>query len=307
MTSKGDNKHICPRCGRSKWSPLADWVVTKDYYASLDLVCCDDATDSDDEYAYSGSEGDEPFTKDSSRSKGKGKSTASVSSSSQDIYTRKHGSGYRGGSLKDAYGDGDNYSGVPSYRSSFYDSVYDADDDSYPEPCRPLTSSRSKHPSSSGKSRSSFSHGGSSYDAEGSRTTHRTRHSRDDPSVGGHHKDSGRQSHRRSSSRHRSSKSTGSSSKVHSGAHLSPSHGVFEGYQDRPHLPGGSEHELPLYSSHHRSRTRRPEGHGPRDRDEDSPPPPYSTHPSSGGASSGGRRHNERRKLDRVEEDEEGY
>jgi len=305
MTSEGDNKYICPRCGRSKWSPLADWVVTKDYYATLDFACCDDTTDSDDEYAHSGSEGDEPFTKDSSKSKGKGKGTASAGSSSQDIYTRKHSSGYGGGNLKDAYGDGDDYSGRYSYRSSFYDSDYDTDGDAYPDSCRPL--SRPQHPSSSRKSRSSFSHGGSSYDPEGSRTTHRTRRSSDDPSVGGHHKDSGHQSHRRSSSRHRSSKSTGSSSKVHSGAHLSSSDGVFGGYQDRPRLPSSSEHELPSYSSSHRSRTRRHESHGPRDRDENSPPPPYSTHPSSGGASSGRRRRNERRKLHRVEEDEEGY
>ncbi|PUU73839.1 hypothetical protein B9Z19DRAFT_1134328 [Tuber borchii] len=302
MTSEGDNKYICPRCGRSKWrSPLADWVVTKDYYATLDPVCCDYATDSDDEYTISGSEGDEPFTKDSSRSKGKGKGATSMSSSSQDIYTHKRGSGK---TLRDVSGGGGYYLGPSTYRVSFSDS----DGDGYPSSSRHSSSSRSKHPSSSGKSLSGLSHRDSSYDSEGSRTTHRTRHSGHDLPVGGHHnKDSGYQTHRRSSSRHRSSKSTGSSSKVHSGAHLSSSDGVSEGYQGRSRLPGSSEHERPSYSSRHRSRTGRPESRGPRDRDEDSQPPPYSAQPSSGGTSGGRRRRSERRKLGRVEEDEEGY
>ncbi|PUU77079.1 hypothetical protein B9Z19DRAFT_1128766 [Tuber borchii] len=231
---------------------------------------------SDDKHAHSGSEGDAPFTKYSLRSKGKGKGVASVGSS-QDSYTHKHGSGYGDRSLKNAYGGGDNYSGRSSYRSSFYDS----DGDGYPTSSH--HSSRSKHPSSSGKSRSDLSHGDSSYDSEGSRTTHRTCHPGDDLSVGRHHKDSG-QSHRRSSSRHRSSKSTCSSSKVHSGALLSSP---------------DSFRRIPESST--------PTCRGPRDRDEDSPPPPYSTQPSSGSTSGDRKRRDELRKFEMIEVNEEDY
>lgn len=73
MTSEDNNRYICSRYRKAKWSPLADWVVTKNCNASLDLVCCDDAKNSDDYYAYLGSESDEQFTKNTSRSKEKGK------------------------------------------------------------------------------------------------------------------------------------------------------------------------------------------------------------------------------------------
>ena len=279
---------------RSDYNPSGKWMNCHAEYA------WSSESEPDDDYYYSGSEGDEPVTKDSLGTKSKGKGAGSAGSSQG---TCKLDKGH-GGSYGDEYGD-DYSTSSSSYRHSYNDS------DDYPSSSH--HSYRSKHPSSSSSSANSHStsaYASSSYDSQGYPIARRTRNSGDNLSAGGHyHQSSDHQSHHHSSSPHKASKRKESGAKQSFRAPLPPTGGgeEYENYLKSLHAYENDESELPEYSSRHRSRTRRPESHGSRDRDERSPPPGYTTQPGSGGTgtSGGRRRRSERKKLGKVEEDEE--